>query len=151
MKRHKKIWCLALAAMFALSGCGQPSEPEDAQTSSAGETPADAASQETETQQEAGDGEKTVIRFENHGANKNELFADFQTNTQDWEASLWSALAVDDAPDIITHISQSKIPQYADAGHLMDLTSWNCASFIGSSAYFGIYTLGRYISFASNN
>ena len=145
MKRHKKIWCLALAAMFALSGCGQPSEPEDAQTSSAGETPADAASQETETQQEAGDGEKTVIRFENHGANKNELFAeavqifneaqdevyvDFQTNTQDWEASLWSALAVDDAPDNITRISQSKIPQYADAGHLMDLTSWNCASFI---------------------
>lgn len=93
--------------------------------------------------------EKVTIRFENHGANKHELFAeavqifneaqeyiyvDFQTNTQDWEASLWAALAVNDAPDIITHIAQGKIPQYVEAGHLLDLTTLNCSQFIDEKA-----------------
>ncbi len=92
---------------------------------------------------------KTVIRFENHGANKHELFSlavqifnesqdevyvDFQTNTTDWEASFWAALAVNDAPDIVTHIAQARIAQYADAGHLLDLSGLACAGFIADEA-----------------
>ncbi|MFR9153739.1 extracellular solute-binding protein [Hungatella sp.] len=132
MKR-RNILVLA-AIILAVSGCSN--KPEDAKVSAENVTSGDV-------------NEKVTIRFENHGANKHELFAeavqifnesqdniyvDFQTNTQDWEASLWAALAVNDAPDIITHIAQGKIPQYVDAGHLLDLATLNCSRFIDEKA-----------------
>lgn len=153
--RHKiKLAAFFLAGTMILGGCSQGGQEGEKARIQTGES--QKSSQDTKTKggvgtasQTENGGEKTVIRFENHGANKHELFAeavqifnesqeqvyvDFQTNTQDWEASLWAALAVDDAPDIITHIAQARIPQYAEAGHLMDLTSMGCAAFIDGGA-----------------
>lgn len=145
MKKKIRITCLMMAAAL-MAGCsGQSGTSQGTETAVQGQTDA-----KTENEKETGEKtEKITIRFENHGANKHELFAeavqifnesqeqvyvDFQTNTQDWEASLWAALAVDDAPDIITHIAQAKIQQYVDAGHLMDLSEMQCSEFITEEA-----------------
>ncbi len=153
--RHKtRLAALFLVGIMILGGCSQGGRKTENTGLETGESRKDGQAAESEGDAGAGSqsgnaGEKTVIRFENHGANKHELFAeavqifnesqdqvyvDFQTNTQDWEASLWAALAVDDAPDIITHIAQARIPQYAEAGHLMDLNSMDCAAFIDDGA-----------------
>lgn len=149
MKKTVIMTSLLIVAAFFAGGCSKSVKPPEnagqQETSVNQGAESGRESYQSEAAPKASQSEKVVIRFENHGANKHELFAeavqifneaqdevfvDFQTNSQDWEASFWAALAVNDAPDIITHIANSKIPQYVDAGHLMDLANMNCAAFI---------------------
>ncbi len=147
MKKSAKLLAGLLAALMLLAGCSTGSGGGASSTSTAaGGSASTPASQSTG----GGSGEKVTIRFENHGANKHELFSeaceifnasqdevyvDFQTNTEDWEAALWAGIAVDDAPDLFTHINlNNRMPDYVDAGHLADLRDMECFKFIKEDA-----------------
>jgi len=147
MKLAIKVISVAAVLIIALNGCvSSSSNAPGGENSTTTEKAESIQTQPVESAPtQASDNEKIVIRFENHGANKHELFSeavqifnesqdevyvDFQTNTTDWQASFWAALAVNDAPDIVTHIARSSLPQYVDAGHLMELSGLKCSSYI---------------------